>query len=101
MNAKHEFLFTIEGLSPVKCAILHYGYYLAEQNPHLLKINYSQGDFLTFLEKINFDYNSGYGGQELFGIIWLEDGTWFDRGEYDGSEWWQHQSCPQIPDELL
>jgi len=24
-----------------------------------------------------------------------------DRGEYDGSEWWEWHKYPQIPDELL
>ena len=43
---------------------------------------------------------SGYGGQELFGTIWYEDGTWSDRGEYDGSEWWNYNKCPDIPDDV-
>ena len=33
--------------------------------------------------------------------IWLmEEGTWIERGEYDGSEWWEYRECPSIPDEL-
>jgi hypothetical protein len=28
------------------------------------------------------------------------DGTWSERGEYDGSEWWNYQKCPDIPSEL-
>ena len=24
-----------------------------------------------------------------------------DRGEYDGSEWWQHHICPVVPKSLL
>jgi deoxyribonuclease-4 len=46
------------------------------------------------LPQLNFYYDDGYGGQELFGYVWYEDGTWSDRGEYDGSEWWQHQTRP-------
>ena len=33
-------------------------------------------------------YNSGFGGQELFGNVWFDDGTWLSREEYDGSEWY-------------
>ena len=46
---------------------------------------------------LDVEYNTGYGGQELFGNIWYEDGTWSERGEYDGSEWWEHKVCPAIP----
>ena len=41
-------------------------------------------------------YNNGYGGQELFGIIYCEDGVWFERGEYDGSEWWNINKYPNM-----
>lgn len=49
------------------------------------------------IPQLDFEYDEGFGGQELGGIIWYEDGTWSDRGEYDGSEWWQYQSCPDLP----
>ena len=32
------------------------------------------------------------------GTIWYTDGTWSDREEYDGDEWWEHRVCPEIPD---
>jgi hypothetical protein len=53
-----------------------------------------KGTLEEVLPLLNFEYDNGYGGQELFGYIWYEDGTWSDRGEYDGSEWWQHQVRP-------
>lgn len=53
-----------------------------------------KGTLDEVLPQLNFDYYDVYGGQELFGYIWYEDGTWPDRGEYDGSEWWQHQTRP-------
>jgi len=65
-----------------------------------LKIGYRQEDFNGFLNRMDFEYDSGYGGQELYGTIWYEDGTWSSRGEYDGSEWWEHNSVPIIPEEL-
>ena len=91
MNAKTEF---IEATSKhvVKCAIVR---------DHILKIGYTASDMNIFLNKLDFNYDAGYGGQELFGTIWLVDGTWISRGEYDGSEWWEHNACPLIPFELL
>ena len=67
----------------------------------LLKEGYTPAEYEEFLEKLNFEYDNGYGGQILHGIVWLsEENTWYERGEYDGSEWWAYRVCPQIPDDL-
>lgn len=103
-NAKKELEQLLEGKAKVKCAQITKGYYYGDEEPCLkfiLKVNHTEDDFQSFLKSLNFDYNSGYGGQELFGTIWLEDGTWCTRGEYDGSEWWEHNQLPKIPSELL
>ena len=69
--------------------------------PVLLKEGYTPAEYVEFLRKLNFEYDAGYGGQELFGIVWLmEEGAWLERGEYDGSEWWEYRKCPQIPSDL-
>jgi len=39
-----------------------------------------------------------FGSQELGGIIVFNDGSWLERREYDGSEWWEFQQTPQIED---
>ena len=52
------------------------------------------------LQRLDIEYNSGFGGQELFGIIKFKDGTWATRGEYDGSEWWEYNK-PPIYEEFL
>ena len=52
------------------------------------------GPAKTLAREFNVEYNDGYGSQELFGTIWMTDGTWYTRGEYDGSEWWEHHACP-------
>ena len=60
-----------------------------------LRSNRNIQDEFDFLEKLNYiDYDSGYGIQELFGIIVFKDGTWLEREEYDGSEWWKHCELP-------
>ena len=56
-----------------------------------------EGTLEEVLPQLDFRYDDGFGGQELFGIIWYNDGSWSDRGEYDGSEWWQYQKCPPLP----
>ena len=102
-NAKEELLNLLEGKAKVKCATITKGYQYDDEEPYPkfeLKVNHTEEEFQTFLESLDFNYNSGYGGQELFGIIWLEDGTWCTRGEYDGSEWWQYHCLPEIPMEL-
>jgi hypothetical protein len=55
------------------------------------------GTLEEVLPLLDFNYDSGFGGQELFGTVWYLDGTWSDRREYDGSEWWEHQVCPPLP----
>lgn len=49
---------------------------------------------------LDFEYHNGYGGQNFFGVIWYEDGTWSSRGEYDGSEWWEYNAVPDVQEEL-
>ena len=58
----------------------------------------AHGTLEEVLPLMDFEYDDGYGGQRLFGFIWYEDGTWPERGEYDGSEWWQYKTCPSIDD---
>lgn len=98
MNAKKEFCDVIKRQSAkVKCAEIRDKDYGEHSVHYVLKVNYSQEDFEKFLNELDFDYDNGFGGQELYGTIWLEDNTWFSRGEYDGSEWWEHNVLPEIP----
>lgn len=60
-----------------------------------LRSNRTEQDERSFLETLaSIDYDNGYGGQELFGTIVFKDGTWLERGEYDGSEWWERRELP-------
>jgi hypothetical protein len=101
-NAGQEFLEDTKG-TPVKCAkIIHGSEWDDDRKEYILKLNYTQSDFEDFINALNdVNYDSGYGGQRLFGLVWFEDGTWLSRGEYDGSEWWIHNSLPQIPKDCL
>lgn len=57
-----------------------------------------EGTLEQVLPRLNFSYDSGYGRQYIVGTIWYTDGTWSERAEYDGSEWWVHHECPPLPE---
>jgi hypothetical protein len=102
-NAKKELLNVLCHISPMKCAMIKLGYDWDEdaQKVLVLKLNFSSPDLDLFLGSLDFSYDAGYGGQYLHGIVWLEDGTWLSRGEYDGSEWWDHNELPEVPESCL
>ena len=103
MNAKEEFLNEIKlANGKVRCAIIEYNpYTYGESGTRLLTTGWDDHDFEQFLNSIDFEYDDGYGTQELFGNIWYEDGPWSDREEYDGSEDWRYNKSPEIPKELI
>ena len=103
-NAKNELIEILVNKPKVKCAKITKGEKRYEDDivdEYILKIGHTQKDYENFLNKLDFNYDSGYGGQNVFGVLWFEDGTWLDRGEYDGSEWWQYQKSPGITDDLI
>jgi hypothetical protein len=112
-NAKQEFLshITYSGFPiqrQVLCAIIQKGDYVdddenllsAPKNTFVLTTGYTEEDWNDFLSKMDFMYDSGWGSQNLFGTIWYTDETWSSRWEYDGSEGWEHNFCPEIPDSV-
>ena len=92
MNAKQELIKHIKDREVKYVHIIKGREYLGEDECEVFTGNLS--DVLPLLD---FEYNDGYGGQELFGNIWYADGTWSERREYDGSEWWVHVVRPPIP----
>lgn len=104
-NAKDEFIQHIASRKVLAATItLGYPEYdddeKEENYKSVLTTGYTGDEYTFFLKSINRAYDSGYGGQMLFGTIWYKDGTWSTRGEYDGSEWWEYHSCPIIPKEI-
>ena len=92
-NAKDEFLTLLTGGSNIKCAyVIHehfdlFGDQATTRKQFLLPVNYTPEQWDEFINALDFNYDAGYGLQELYGNVWFTDGTWADRGEYDGSEW--------------
>jgi len=54
--------------------------------------------FVVLAARTNFD--QGYGTAMVASdlVVVMLDGSWFERREYDGSEWWDHNRCPQKQD---
>lgn len=110
MNAREEFLREIgDRINRVKCAyITLYGCDIdtntgkglgSPRKKIVLREGWNKQDLDKFLDYLDIDYYDGYGGQELFGYIWMDDGTWFERHEYDGAECWEYKKYPEIPAE--
>jgi hypothetical protein len=56
------------------------------------------GSWEDFANLANFEYDNGYGGNEIDGslkVVWQD--WWLERGEYDGSEWWEFKTLPSRP----
>lgn len=108
-NAKEEFI-KHTAYCKVKCAIvtqqdIYFRVFadktdLEDDNIFKLPIGYTEEEYQAFLNHLDFEYDDEYGSQQLFGTIWMEDGTWLTRGEYDGSEWWEVHSRPSVPSVL-
>jgi hypothetical protein len=99
-NAKDEFLRTTKGFKIIGAHIQFVGAHIQFDTDEVvsmkLKPLYTQEEYDLFLDFLDREYDSGYGGQQLHGIIYCEDGVWIDRGEYDGSEWWNINKYPNM-----
>ena len=44
----------------------------------------------------NIEYDNSWGSAEILTSLKIvfNDGTWLERGEYDGSEWWDYMEIP-------
>ena len=92
-----ELLQTLANLKVGKDAILAAELCCREEDV-LLLANHTPEEAAAFWQTIEgLSYYDGYGGQELFGKVWLKEGIWLERGEYDGSEWWRVHRYPAFP----
>lgn len=48
------------------------------------------------------EYNNGFGSQKVArDLVVVGDNWWLERGEYDGSEWWEYKEKPKEPEFLI
>jgi hypothetical protein len=77
-----------------------YGPVLLER-PVVLKLPLDDTGIVRNLDVLDVEYDDDFGTQYLDGTVWLTDGAWLQRGEYDGSEWWEYCRYPVIPVDLI
>ena len=52
----------------------------------------------NFASIANFEYDNGYGSEEVVpSLLLVGKDWWLERHEYDGSEWWEFKSLPIQP----
>lgn len=56
-----------------------------------------------FWELADREYDSGFGSEEVATdiVVAMKDGSWLERHECDGSEWWEFKRSPQRPSKVL
>jgi len=52
-----------------------------------------------FSSVANVEYHDGYGSACVpMGLLVVGEDWWLERGEYDGSEWWEYKTLPKKPE---
>ena len=88
MNAKYELLETLQDVNKtieniVAINIKLYGDIFG-------KFIVARVKTIDDIDKLDVNYNAGYGAQFLYGLVLFDDGTWLSRYDYDGSECWEY-----------
>lgn len=50
---------------------------------------------------LDINYHNGYGSEDIsldFKVV--GDDWWLERAEYDGSEWWEFKTMPELPEQF-
>ena len=55
------------------------------------------GSWKDFERFADIDYDSSYGSAEIAEVVIVGKNWWLERGEYDGSEWWDFKTLPLMP----
>ncbi len=101
MNAKTEFLRDTKGYNIIGVEIFFggsYNDYNDNDDRFILPLLYSDIQYEKMLKFLDREYDDGYGGQQLFGLIMCGDDIWFERDEYDGAESWKLYKYPNLKD---
>lgn len=75
---------------------------MGKQEADVLWVGQEHGAHMSwdeFKRRANFEYDSGFGGQEILSdLVVVGKDWWLERYEYDGSEWWGFKSHPVKPE---
>lgn len=96
INAKEELLETLQeigkSIEDIEFAGVYYdcsNYDIGESGAGC-----ATEDTNFLLDFLNFSYDEGFGMQYIYGYILFSDGSWLERREYDGAEWWKFMTLP-------
>lgn len=65
------------------------------EDVNILEMSWPWRDFVKIAD---FEYDNGYGGQEIhWGLVIVGKDWWLERHEYDGKEWWEFKMLPERP----
>ena len=92
-NAKQELLLAIGSKKIAYGMVKYEEYYGAD--PIIISFR-DDKEFHELIDHLDFEYDSGFGRQYIFGCIVFTDKTWLSRSEYDGSEWWKYNFTPNM-----
>ena len=88
INAQQELLSVLDNIGKTPSDISWMLVYTADYS--------GVSEAFTSIDQLDFKYDNDYETQKLFGIVFFNDNTWLERGEYDGSEWWEHITAPTL-----
>lgn len=98
MNAKQEFINVVQTTgSVVIAACLAYFDNEGDSRTFMFGVGDNYQDFMN---RLNFDYDSENGTQQLYGVVWFSDGSWAERETEGDEEFWVHRKAPTIPARL-
>lgn len=95
---------TAHGKSPsdVRWVGIRHPDWMATINPTKATEALPTGSWDDFAGFADFEYASGYGRNEVSGeLVIVGNDWWLERGEYDGSEWWEFKTLPRKPDSAI
>lgn len=103
MNAKEELKNHLSSVAKDVIAIEIYleEYVYRDDDADLSALRTVGTKFEDVADWLDFNYDTGYGIQQIFGTVWYSDGSWCERREYDGAEWWQHARTPEMPEDIV
>jgi len=115
VNLKEElqrYLGCLGEKTNIKCAYITYDFDFEEaeedeefekQRIYELSIKHNKIDLEIFLNSLDFEYDNNCEDWEvphIYGYVWLTDGTWLSRVEFDEKECWTRKRYPKIPAHL-
>jgi hypothetical protein len=97
INAKYELEFMLKESNLIlQCAIIESD--VSPKERAVLKVDWTIKDFVSFIEKMDFEYNRGV--DDVRGTLWLSDNSWATKSIDSREGVWVIYNTLPIPPEL-